>query len=92
MGPPAVHRRLDFQLSIRDVKGDATVDMSHFRVHKIQDNKAVVSLIKNINSTAEIQLQLEMKIYSREFRADKQEICFVTAGAIFNVFVTEDPW
>ena len=96
MGPPGTHRRLDFSLKLLDSRnpmtGEADVDLAFFRVKKVQDNKAVVSLIREIEGPQDIELELNMNIYSREFNDEREEIFFGTAVARFKVFVTNDPW
>ena len=96
-GPVARHRRLEFELKLRESRNPVTgeeevVTLEYFRVEKVKDNEAVVTLLREIEGPQDVELQLDMNIYSREFREDEEEIFFGTAVAVFKVFVSNDPW
>jgi fibulin 1/2 len=96
-GPLARHRRLEFELKMREAVNPVTgatspVTLDYFRVQKVKDNEAIVTLLQEITGPQDVELQLDMNIFSREFREDQEEIFFGTAVAVFKVFVSEDPW
>ena len=93
-GPISRYRRLEFDLKLNEAKdpntGETRVSREFFAVKEIGPNEAVVQLLREIQGPQDIELQLNMNIYSREFQeANKDEIFFGTAVAKINIYVTE---
>ena len=57
---------------------------------QIRSNEAVVKLVRDIGGPLDIELQLNMHIYSREYGSD--EIFYGTAVARICIYITDDPW
>jgi hypothetical protein len=58
----------------------------------LRDNEAVIQLLEEIEGPQDIELQLDMNIYSREFRQNNEETFFGTAVAKIFIFVTGEDW
>jgi len=58
----------------------------------LRDNEAVIQLLTEIDGPQDIELQLDMNIYSREFRQNDEEVFFGTAVAKIFIFVTGEDW
>ena len=57
----------------------------------MRDNEAVVQLLQEVDGPQDIELQLDMNIYSKEFRQN-EEVFFGTAVARIFIYVTKDEW
>jgi len=51
-----------------------------------------VELVQEIRGPLDIELQLDMSVYSSEFASDKEEVFLGTVVAKINVYITTDPW
>lgn len=95
-GPFSPHRRLQFELklvSARDpVSGMTHVNRAFFGLDHVRSNEAVVQLVHEVAGAQDIELQLNMNVYSKEFRDDSEEVFFGTAVARIFVYLTEDAW
>ena len=95
-GPPSRYRRMEFDLklvSARDAyTGETRASRSFFKLNSLRDNEAVVQLLREIEGPQDIELQLDMNIYSKEFRENSEEIFFGTAVAKIFIYVTNEPW
>ena len=58
----------------------------------MRDNEAVIQLLLPVEGPQDVELQLDMNIYSREFRQNNDEVFFGTAVAKIYVYVTADDW
>ncbi len=95
-GPLSRFRRLEFDLKLNDARdpnsGETRVGSDFFRVKEVGPNEAVVQLLREIEGPQDIELQLNMNIYSKEFQEtspNKEEIFFGTAVAKIKIYVTE---
>ena len=95
-GPLSRFRRLEFDLKLNEAKGPNTgvsrVGADFFKVKEVGPNEAVVQLLREIEGPQDIELQLNMNIYSKEFqetRPSKEEIFFGTAVAKIKIYVTK---
>jgi len=52
----------------------------------------VVQLLQEVEGPQDIELQLDMNIYSKEFRQNDEEVFFGTAVARIFIYVTKDEW
>ena len=52
----------------------------------------MIQLLTEIDGPQDIELQLDMNIYSREFRQNDEEVFFGTAVARIFIFVTGEDW
>ena len=71
---------------------ESRVGSDYFKVKEVGPNEAVVQLLREIDGPQDIELQLNMNIYSKEFQdtnPDRKEIFFGTAVAKIRVYVTE---
>jgi hypothetical protein len=95
-GPLSPYRRLVFDLKLISAEdpqtGQQRVNRSHFNVNQLRDNEAVIQLLNEIEGPQDIELQLDMNIYSREFRQNEEEVFFGTAVAKIFIFVTGEDW
>ena len=68
------------------------MDPSYFTLLKTDAHEALVRLDREIQAPQDVQLKLDMNIYSREFGDDDddEEIFFGTAIAIIKIYVTGD--
>lgn len=57
---------------------------------QVRPNEAVVKLIHEVGGPQDIELQLNMNVYSRELQS--KEIFFGTAVARLFIYITEDSW
>ena len=57
---------------------------------QIRSNEAVVKLVRDTGGPLDVELQLNMHIYSREFGSD--ETFYGTAVARIYIYITDDPW
>ena len=93
-GPRSLYRRLEFELKLltaRDPKSGVTrVSRDFFHLNRVSDNEVVVRLLREIPGPQDIELQLNMNIYSKEI--GKEEIFFGTAVANITIFVTGEDW
>ncbi|CAH1783488.1 unnamed protein product [Owenia fusiformis] len=92
-GPSSPYRRLDFELKMVSAKDPKTgitrVSRDFFFLDKVRSNEAIVRLNREISGPQDIELQLNMQIYSKEITTAK-EIFFGTAVANITIFVTEE--
>ena len=95
-GPLSRFRRLEFDLKLNEAKdphtGVSRVGSDYFKVKEVGPNEAVVQLLREIDGPQDIELQLNMNIYSKEFQdtnPDRKEIFFGTAVAKIKIYVTE---
>jgi len=58
----------------------------------VRDNEAVIQLLLPVQGPQDVELQLDMKIFSREFRENNEEVFFGTAIAKIYVYISEDDW
>lgn len=58
----------------------------------MRDNEAVIQLLQAVEGSQDVELQLDMNIYSREFRHNDDEVFFGTAVAKIYVYITGDDW
>jgi len=95
-GPLSPYRRLVFDLKIikafDPITKEMRVNRSFFNIHQVRDNEAVVQLLKEVEGPQDIELQLDMNIYSREFKQNDEEVFFGTAVARIFIYVTKDEW
>ena len=97
-GPYSGYRRLDFELklvSARDpITGETRVTSDYFylKLNQRRKNEAVVQLLKEVPGAQDIELQLNMNIYSSEFGTQTTEVFFGTAVAKIHIFVTKADW
>lgn len=97
-GPLSPYRRLDFELELKSardpVTGTTNVNREFFHLKEVAPNEVVVQLLRQVPDTQDIELQLNMKIYSTEFSQQHagQEIYFGTAVAKILIFVTGSDW
>ncbi|KAK2151436.1 hypothetical protein LSH36_363g02040 [Paralvinella palmiformis] len=95
-GPPSRYRRMEFDLKLvaaRDpYTGETRASRSFFKLNKLRDNEAVVQLLRQVEGPQDVELQLDMNIYSKEFRENSEEIFFGTAVAKIFVYITKEPW
>jgi len=59
---------------------------------QVRDNEAVIQLLLPVEGPQDVELQLDMNIFSREFRRNDEEVFFGTAVAKIYVYVTGDDW
>lgn len=52
----------------------------------------MVQLLREVPGPQDIELQLDMNIYSTEFGQNSEEIYFGTAVARIFIYVTKDSW
>jgi len=52
----------------------------------------VIQLLLPVEGPQDVELQLDMNIFSREFRRNDDEVFFGTAVAKIYVYVTADDW
>ena len=92
-GPHSHHRRLSFDLELISAQdpytGESRVTRDMFRLDHVSDHEALVRLMEEIQGPQDIELKLNMNIYSREFRVE-EEIFFGTAIAVIKIYVTQD--
>lgn len=62
-----------------------------FRLHQVARNEAVVQLLRVVTGAQDIHLELQMRIFSKEFQ-NGDEIFYGTVVAQIEVYVTSDPW
>jgi hypothetical protein len=95
-GPQSPYRRLEFELLLVKAEdprtGHSRVNRQFFKLNNISDNEAVVQLLNSIDGAQDIELQLNMNIYSQEFQEHGQELFFGTAVARIHIFVTDEDW
>jgi hypothetical protein len=104
-GPFSPYRRLEFELrlvSAEDpVTGVTRVSRDFFNLRKQGRNEAVVELLEQIPGPQDVELELKMNIYSKEFGGVRQphsgtltseDVFFGTAVAKIHIFVTENNW
>lgn len=58
----------------------------------MRDNEAIIQLLREVPGPQDIELQLDMNIYSKEFRNNDEEIFFGTAVARIFIYVTKEDW
>lgn len=58
----------------------------------MRDNEAVIQLLLPVEGPQDVELQLDMNIFSREFRQNDEEVFFGTAVAKIYVYITGDDW
>lgn len=61
----------------------------------MRDNEAVIQLLREVQGPQDVELQLDMNIYSKEFGQSQnknEEIFFGTAVARIFIYVTKDNW
>jgi len=58
----------------------------------VRDNEAVIQLLLPVDGAQDVELELDMNIYSREFRHNDDEVFFGTAVAKIYVYITADDW
>ena len=90
-GPRSLQRRLDYKLKLLSVTSSKTsvqkVTRESFKLRHTAPHEAVISLISDVQGPQDINMQLNMNIYSRE--RNSGEIFFGTAVANITVYVTE---
>jgi fibulin 1/2 len=95
-GPLSPYRRLVFDLKLISAADPRTgaqrVTRSHFNINQLRDNEAVIQLTEEVEGPQDIELQLDMNIYSREFQQNNEEVFFGTAVARIYIYVTRDDW
>ena len=97
-GPLSPYRRLEFELQLKDAHDPRTgvtrVGRDFFHLRTVAPNEVVVQLLRQIEGPQDIELQLDMKIYSKEFSRNNggQEMFFGTAVAKILIFVTGSDW
>ena len=96
-GPLSPYRRLEFELklnSAKDPKTDETrVSREMFHLRKVAAHEAVIQLLRKIEGPQDIELQLDMNIYSKEFSGHQgKEVFFGTAVAKIKIYVTGNDW
>lgn len=95
-GPLSSYRRLGFDLKLISAQdprtGEARVDRGYFALHQLRSNEAVIQLLREVPGPQDIELQLDMNIYSKEFGQNSEEIYFGTAVARIFIYVTKDSW
>lgn len=57
-----------------------------------RDNEAMIQLLREVPGPQDIELQLDMNIYSKEFGSNNEEIFFGTAVARIFIYVTREDW
>ncbi len=72
--------------------GESRTSGGFFRLSHLHDNEAVVQLLREIEGPQDIELQLDMNIYSKEFGNEAEEIFFGTAVAKIYIYVTKNAW
>jgi hypothetical protein len=106
-GPVTHRRRLQFELKLVAARNPpyassssssasassaaSRVTEAFFGVDQVQSNEAVVKLIGDVGGPVDVELQLNMHVYSREFQA-ADEIFYGTAVARIFIYITDDPW
>lgn len=94
-GPLSPYRRLEFALKVNSAVGSGVtpVTRDYFNLKNVASNEVVIQLLQQIEGPQDIELQLDMNIYSKEFRRhNNKEVFFGTAVAKIKVFVTSDSW
>jgi fibulin 1/2 len=95
-GPLSPYRRLAFDLKLIRAADPHTgmqrVTRAHFNINQLRDNEAVIQLLQEVEGPQDIELQLDMNIYSREFQQNDEEVFFGTAVARIFIYVTQDDW
>lgn len=95
-GPVSSSRRLQFELQVisaRDPRtGAVRANRAYFNLNQMKPNEVIVQLIHEIHGAQDIQLQLNMNVYSKEFRDNAEEVFYGTAVAKIFIYITEDPW
>ena len=71
--------------------GVSRVTREFFNLKTVASNEVVVQLLRQVEGPQDIELQLDMKIFSKEFH-NGQEIFFGTAVAKIRIFVTGSDW
>jgi len=77
-----VHVRSRFRIVLTSI-----VDVDD---RQIRSNEAIVKLVRDVGGPLDVELQLNMHVYSREFGSD--EIFYGTAVARIFIYFTDDPW
>ena len=96
-GRLSVYRRAVFELEIVSARdpgtGETRVTGNMFRVkqERSRPHEAQIELLEQIDGPQDIELRLNMHLYSREFNNASDEF-FGTAVARIKLFVTEDNW
>jgi fibulin 1/2 len=95
-GPLSPYRRLVFDLKMIKAEdpssGETRVNRAFFAVRQMRDNEAVIQLLREVQGPQDVELQLDMNIYSKEFGQNNEEIFFGTAVARIFIYVTKDDW
>ncbi len=96
-GPLSAYRRLEFELKINSAKdpksGETRVSKEFFHLKHVAAHEAVIRLLQKIEGPQDIELQLDMNIYSKEFEGHEgKEVFFGTAVAKIMIYVTQDAW
>lgn len=96
-GPLTANRRLQFELQVigaRDPRtGAVRANRAFFNLNGVRPNEVVVQLVREIHGAQDIELQLNMNVYSKDGEgSDAEEIFFGTAVAKIFIYITEDPW
>lgn len=90
------YRRSVFDLKIvrsaDPVTGENRVSQSSFNLRRVGPNEAVIELVQEVNGPQDIELQLDMSVYSSEFASEKEEVFLGTVVAKINIYITSDPW
>ena len=97
-GPRNPYRRLSFDVqvvkAINPKTGVSEVDRSYFNLQRTpgHPNEAVIQLRKPIRGPQDMELRLNMKIFSKEFRQNKDEYFLGTSVARIMIYVTSQDW
>ena len=90
------YRRSVFDLKIvksaDPFTGENRVSQANFNLRRVGPNEAVVELAETVKGPQDIELQLDMSIYSSEFASEKEEVFLGTVVAKISIYITKDAW
>lgn len=93
-GPYSHYRRLEFNLKLIKAEdpdtGVARVTQGFFNLKLNSANEALLQLMQRIEGPQDIELELQMNIYSSEYLERGKEVFYGTAVAKIRIYVTGD--
>lgn len=95
-GPQSLTTRLvftlDFIKATDPITGESRVNRGFFNIETESTNEVFLHLLRRIEGPQDVELEVKMTIYSRDFQARNQEQYYGTAVAKIFLYVTKDPW
>ena len=89
------YRRFEFELVLNSAQdpttGEVRVTKDFFQLKSRTDYQAVLQLLRNIDGPQDVELQINMNVYSVEFENDEEKF-LGTAVAKIKLFITKAPW